>query len=270
MSTAFHPQTDGQTENMNKTLEQMLRAYTNKHQDNWYELLPYAEMAYNNSKHLSTGYSPFFLGAGEEMYLPSSLLSSSSSTSSPHGNVAVEEIITELQTTLKHVQTNLQLAQERQKKYADQNRREELFTVGDKVLLDAIDITFTSGSKKLLDKFIGPYKIIEVISPVAYKLELPQKMRIHNVFHVSKLKRYHSTDSFPDRVQEDRPPPAVLMDGEEYWYVEKIINKKIKNKKIYYEIKWKDYPEWENTWEPIENVKHAVDAINEYEHGGKQ
>src|SRR4051794_4629957 len=66
MSTAFHPETDGQTEIMNRSLEQILRAYTNEHQDNWDQLLPYAEIAYNNSKNSSTGYSPFYVNTGQE------------------------------------------------------------------------------------------------------------------------------------------------------------------------------------------------------------
>ena len=90
-----------------------------------------------------------------------------------------------------------------QKKYADQHRRHDIFKLNDRVLLDTSDLTFTTGSKKLLDKFIGPYTIIEVISDVVYKLDLPIRFRIHPVFHISKLKRYITTDKFPSRIQSD-------------------------------------------------------------------
>lgn len=271
MSTAFHPETDGQTERMNRTLEQMLRAYTNKQQDNWDELLPYCEMAYNNSKSVSTGYSPFFLNYGQDMSLPSNLLSDSAEQIvSNDGNAAVETILTDLRETLVTVQSNLTKAQEYQKKYADQHRRHDTFKLNDRVLLDTSDITFTTGSKKLLDKYIGPYKIIEVISDVAYKLDLPIKFRLHPVFHISKLKRAVETDKFPDRKQLNRPTPVMKLDGKDAWYVERIIGKRIRAKKVQYLVKWEDYPEWESTWEPIQNVKHAQDAIDEYEQTDKQ
>jgi hypothetical protein len=267
MSTAFHPETDGQTERMNRTLEQMLRAYANKQQDNWDELLPYCEMAYNNSKNVSTGYSPFFLNYGQDMSLPANLLATNSTEpiTTEDGNAAVEDIITDLHDTLVTVQSNLTKAQEYQKKYADKSRRHEEYKVGDRVLLDTSDITFTTGTKKLLDKYIGPYKIIEVVSDVALKLDLPIKFRLHPVFHISKLKRVIETDKFPDRKQLNRPAPVMKLDGKDAWYVERIIGKRIRAKKIQYLVKWEDYPEWESTWEPIQNVKHAQEAIDEYE-----
>jgi len=265
MSTAFHPETDGQTERMNRTLEQMLRAFTNVKQNNWDTLLPYCEMAYNNSVNVSTGYTPFYLNYGQEMSLPVNMISQSTDSLVSQGNAAVENILNELHTTLITVQTNLTKAQEYQKKYADKSRREESYVVGDKVLLDTSDITFTTGSKKLLDKFIGPYPVIAVVSSVSYKLDLPIKFRLHPVFHVSKLRRYVSSDLFPTRIQNDRPGPVMKINGEDAWYVECIRDKRIRKGKIEYLVKWENHDEWESTWEPISNVKHAQDAVNEYE-----
>ena len=270
MSTAFHPETDGQTENMNRTLEQMLRVWTNKEQNNWDTLLPYCEMAYNNSKHISTGYSPFYLNYGQDMSLPANLLVTDSSSNIESdivsdGNAAVEDIILSLRDTLVTVNNNLVKAQEYQKKYADKHRRHDTFQLNDRVLLDCSDITFTIGTKKLLDKYLGPYSITQVISDVAYKLDLQIRFRIHPVFHISKLKRYVETNKFPDRKQVDRPAPVMKLDGKDAWYVERIINKRIRNKQVQYLVKWENYPEWESTWEPVSNVKHAIDAINDYE-----
>lgn len=269
MSTAHHPETDGQTEIVNRTLEQMLRIWTNAKQDNWDELLPYAEMAYNNSKHSSTGYSPFYLNSGQEMNLPINLLGGHYAPA--NGNAAVEDVISELGETLKLVQMNLTKAQERQKKYADQGRREEEYDVGDRVLLNTEDITFTTGSKKLLDKYIGPYRIIEKISKLSYKLELPKKFRIHDVFHISKLRRALETEDYPDRKQDDRPAPAIQNEsGNDEYEVEKIIDKRIRKNVIEYLVKWKGYDVWESTWLPMKNLNNTKELIQEYEHNIKR
>ena len=269
MSTASHQQTDGQSEIMNRIVEQMLRAFTSVNQDDWDELLVYAEMAYNNSINGSTGYSPFYLEYGQEMVLPINMVKHQYESAS--GNAAVEEFVKQVGETMKLVQHNLQKAQEHQKKYADQNRRELTFKVGDLVLLNTEDITFTEGTKKLLDKYIGPYKVLEVVSPLSYRLDLPKKLkRLHPVFHVSKLKEYHSTSDFKDRIQQDRPMPVVKIDGEDEWYVEKIINKRTKKNRIEYLVKWEGYPEWESTWEPLSNLNHAKEVVAEYESHASQ
>jgi hypothetical protein len=263
MSTAHHPQTDGQTENMNKTLEQILRAFCGAKQDDWDELLPYAEIAYNSAKNLSTGFSPFYLDHGAEASLPSNLLHGKYLPES--GNAKVEEVLEELGETLKVVQINLQKAQERQKKYADIKRKEEEYAVGDRVLLDTSDIHFTTGTKKLLDRFIGPYKIIERIGKVAYKLDLPIKFRLHPVFHIAKLRKALESDDFPGREQLDRPDPVLKLDGEDAWYVDRVINKRKRGNKIQYLVVGEGYPEWEATWEDSSRLKEAREAIEAYE-----
>lgn len=265
MSTAFHPQSDGQTERTNRTLEQMLRAYTDVNQSNWDELLAYAEIAYNNSKNDSTGFSPFYLNHGQDMRLPAGAINS---VNTP--NAAVGDLLSELQSTMVLVQKNLVHAQEVQKKYADQHRREETFAIGDKVLVDARDINFTSGSKKLLDKYIGPYTIVALVGPVAYRIELPKKFRIHDVFHVSKLKRYEQTEKFPDRQQDIRPVADSQVDGTDAFVVEKLVDKKVvgkgKNAKVHYLVKWFGYPDWESSWEPIDHLTGIADeSISAYE-----
>jgi hypothetical protein len=274
MSTAFHPQTDGQTENLNRTLEQMLRAFTNRKQDNWCQLLCYAEMSYNNSKQLSTGRSPFYLNYGQDPVLPSTLMSRTDGdiADAAGGIAAVESLLIDLRQTLVDVEADLRHAQEYQKKYADKRRRDVSYVVGDRVWLDTSDITFAAGAHKLLDKFIGPYKIIEIASPVAYKLELPPRLsRLHPVFHVSKLKR-EITDGgkFPDRVQVYRPAPIAKIDGDDAWAVERIIDKRTRKNRVEYLVKWENYPDTDNMWLPIANLRGARDAIDEYEQSRRQ
>lgn len=100
--------------------------------------------------------------------------------------------------------------------------------------------------------------MLDVISKVAYKIELPDKFRIHNVFHVSKLKRVVETDKFPTRKQDDRPEPELEIDGEDAWEVERIVDKrrrKIRGRMVTeYKVKWVGYPDHENSWEPAGNL----------------
>lgn len=270
MSTAFHPQTDGQTERTNRTLEQVLRAFVNEKQDNWDELLAYAEMAYNNAIQSSTGFSPYYINNGEHMMLPSALITVDENNNKKDNvssnNEKVEEMVSRMRDTMELMKENLKIAQSRQKKNADENRREEEYEVGDKVLLSTADLKYTEGQKKLLDKQIGPYEIIQKISAVAYKLLLPTRLsRIHPVFHISKLLPYNDTDKFQIRQQENRPPPVLTVDDEPAWYVEKIINKRKKKGVLEYLVKWENFPNWENTWEPISNLKQAKETIQQYE-----
>jgi len=264
MSTAFHPQTDGQTERTNRTTEQILRAFTNQKQDNWDELLPYVEISINNSIQTSTGYTPYYILHGQHMLLPNALVNKEEDDIS---NNTVEEMMIQMKEVLELAQENIRLAQQRQKYYADMKRKEEEYEVGDKVLLATSDLTYTDGQKKLLNKQIGPYQIIQKINAVAYKLDLPPRLsRIHPVFHISKLLPYFSSDQYPSRPkQQDRPPPVMQIDGEDAYEVEYIVDKRKKNGKVQYLVKWVGYPDHENSWEPVSNLKEAKEAIQEYE-----
>ena len=119
LSTAYHPQTDGQTEVMNKTLKTMLRAFIDNKQSNWDQLLPSLEFAYNNAVNASTGYSPFFLNSGQHPRLPIALLDTPTS-SVP----AVDHFLTEQATTLTLAQDALQRAQDHQEAQANKRRRD--------------------------------------------------------------------------------------------------------------------------------------------------
>ena len=123
-------------------------------------------------------------------------------------------------------------------------------------------------TKKLQERYIGPYKILAVVSPVAYKLELPETMKVHPTFHVSLLKEYHPNkeDLFPGRIIP--PPPPVIINNEEEYEVEQILDKRIrqygKSAKTQYLVKWKGYPEYDATWEPEANLKNAQEKIQDY------
>ena len=115
-------------------------------------------------------------------------------------------------------------------------------------------------SRKLTEKYTGPFRISQVISPVAYRLELPPALsRIHNVFHISLLNKVVSdSGEFPNRVQINRPPPEIV-DGEEMWEVEKILDQRTvrqgRASGTEYLIKWKGYPASENSWEHSRDIR---------------
>jgi len=265
MSTAFHPQTDGQTERTNRTLEQMLRIFVNYRQDNWDEQLASAEFAYNNAKQTSTKISSFFLNHGQDPQTPASLLADQSLDC----NVpTTTEFVENIAKTIKNATENLQKAQESQRKYADKHRREEQFQVGDRVLLDSknitVDVQARRPTKKLQPKFLGPFKIKKIVSTVAYELDLPATMKVHPVFHVVLLKRYQeNSKEFPGRIVP--PPPPIKVDDEDEFEVERILDKRLFRHQVEYLVKWKGYPEHDATWEPIGNLQHAAEVIKDFE-----
>jgi len=119
-------------------------------------------------------------------------------------------------------------------------------------------------TKKLTPRFTGPYTIVKVISPVVYKLNLPETMKIHPVFHVSLLKPYQPS---PDEFARPIPPPAIVESdtGQEEYEVEAILDKRIIRKKTQYLVKWVGYPLHDATWEPVRNLSNAPEIIKEFE-----
>src|SRR6266403_1899085 len=137
------------------------------------------------------------------------------------------------------------------------------FHLREQVWLDASHLKLPHQKAKLTPKRLGPFKIIQEISPVAYRLRLPPNWRIHDVFHASLLTPYHETTAHSPNFT--RPPPD-LIDGEEEYEVERIVAHRQfgRSKQLQYLIKWKGYPESNNTWEPADQV-HAPDLIKHYQ-----
>jgi hypothetical protein len=187
-SSSYHPQSDGQTEVVNKCLEGYLRCFTSDKQSHWVEWLPLAEWWYNTSFHSSSKMSPFMALYG---YPPPSITSSLKVSPRVH---AVEDHLVHQQQVLSGLKENLSMAQNRMKQQANQHRSERSFEVGHWVFLrlqpyKQMSLKNQSKNNKLSPKYYGPYKIMQKIGSVAYKLELPSSSKIHPVFHVSCLKR---------------------------------------------------------------------------------
>lgn len=269
MSTAYHPQTDGQTERANRTLEEMLRSVVNFKQSDWDEHLATAELAINNAKQASTGFTPFRLNYGQEIQMP---LDQAIAGLRPSSNPEAAERIARLQADLKAARANIEKAQSRQASYANQHRRDVTFNVGDQVLLSTEHLRLVGADKrtpKFTYKYIGPFKIKRVVSSNAYELDLPPQLQIHPVLNISRLKTYREgLQMFPDRPAPDntRPPPEVTSDGDASTFeVKSILAKRGSGSRTQYLVEWLGYPRWEATWETASNLTGARQAMAEYE-----
>jgi hypothetical protein len=263
MSTSYHPQSDGQTENTNKTLENMLRAYVNNSLSDWDDYLVSAEIAINNSTQASTGYSPFWLNSGQSPNLPLSTAARASHQDTSVNQVA-NEWVRRVEADLERARENLQRAQQAQQKEADKHRRAVSYAVGDSVLLSTANLT--SHNSKLRAKFIGPFPIKEVRSDVTVVLELPRVMsRRHPVFHVNLLRPFTEDPTrFPNRRQVNRPV-AELVDRQKEWVVERVLGEReVRNGQMQYLVLWEGWPVEDATWEPASYLTHAQEVINDW------
>ena len=255
LSSAYHPQTDGQTERVNQVLEQYLRCSINYHQDNWVDLLPIAEFAYNNTFQESIRQTPFFANYASHPRFDSLNLSLAK-------NPAAQDLATRLSEIHKEMKARLVEAQERQKMNADKSRKQHPnISVGDKVWLLRRNLKTRRTSDKLDYRRLGPFLVTKQVNEVAYRLDLPTSMKIHPVFHVSLLEPYKES-TIPGRLQA--PPPPIEIDGEEEFEVSEILDSRINRRKLEYLVHWQGYEVSERTWEPAANFDNAPEMIEEF------
>jgi hypothetical protein len=185
MSTSHHPQTDGQTERVNRVLEDMLRHYVKPFHDNWDDCLDAAEFAINKAWHATTNTTPFRLQYGFDPRTP--LMNGWT----PSKVMRVNDWADRISRGLTEAKQALAAAKERQNKYADVRRRPLTLTPGQKVLLSTKHLNLKSrGSVKLLPKWVGPFTVTHKINEVAFRLALPTGYKIHDICHVSVLKPF--------------------------------------------------------------------------------
>ncbi|GJR44721.1 putative reverse transcriptase domain-containing protein [Tanacetum coccineum] len=200
MSTAYHPQTDGQSKRTIQTLKDMLRACAIDFGKGWVNHLPLVEFSYNNSYHASIKAAPFEALYGRKCRSPVCW------TEVGEAQILGPELIQETTEKIIQIKQRMQAARDRQKSYADLKRKLMEFQVGDKVMLKVSPwkgvVRFGKWGK-LNPRYVGPFKVLEKVGEVAYKLELPEELsRVHNTFHVSNLKKCHADE-----------PLAVPLDG---------------------------------------------------------
>ena len=219
MSSAHHPQTDGQTEAANRVVEQVLRCTIHGSQEvtHWERYLPMVEFVINSSPTPSTGYTPFYLNYGFEPTTPLDLIKDVDQTNIEGVNVFVSR----MKKIFKMAMQSVHQAQHRQKRQADQRRREQRFHSGEQVLLSTEHLQLKNAPvRKLKRRFVGPFSVVRQVGPVAYELKLPQGWRIHNVFHTSLLRPFRSSRwSTPQETEDAEIEP----EDDEPYDVEKLL-----------------------------------------------
>jgi hypothetical protein len=260
-STAYHPESDGQTERVNQTLEQYLRIYCDFQQDDWYQLLPLAEFVYNNAKSASTGMSPFFANYGFHPRAAPKVRTEPASYEHP----AAETLADHLRNVHAELRVELEKAQQAYKRKFDRKAKPvPSFKVGDLVWLNRKNIETTRPSAKLDFKRFGPFKITKVVGEarLAFELELPPQWRIHNVFHATLLDPYHANE-IEGRTQLVPQMPEIV-EGEPEYEVKEVLDSKIVGRKVWYHVDWVGYGPEGRTWEPVENLAHSEKLVTAY------
>ena len=252
-TTAYHPQGDGQTEQVNQELEQYLWLFINHRQDDWARLLPLAEFQYNHI-HSSTQHSPFLLDTGQEPHMGFEPNLQQSHLES------VNEFKDWMKNTLEEAKAALAKSKDDMTKYYNWKCTPALnYQPGDMVYLDSSDIQTTRPSHKLSHQWLGPFLIVCQVSNGAYHLCLPPSTsRLHPVINVVKL-----TPALADPIlghQANLLPPSEIIKGEEEWIVEEILDSKMMNRKLCYLVKWEGFGIEHNSWEPWDNV-HAPEQV---------
>jgi hypothetical protein len=256
MSSSFHPQTDGQTERVNQTLETYLRHFFSVGLYDCDTLLSRAEFAHNAAVNKTIRTAPFKLTYG---YHPRTSVGEVVKVV----NLASAAFVERLQSSLGFARKCLIAAQQRQKAFANKNLVEKTLKVGNKVLLSTkyLNPKHSKKYRQLLPKWIGPFEVVQVVGPVAYKLKMYPGLRVHPVFYVLLLEPYRKSD----RVQP--PPPPIEMEGALEYEVESILEHRfwgIKNPKAYYKVACKGYGIAHNSWEPESNVVNALEVVADY------
>ncbi|KAJ1574395.1 hypothetical protein NDA15_001263 [Ustilago hordei] len=256
LSTAYHPQTDGQTERVNQVIEQYLRMYCNYEQNDWANLLDTAAFVYNNTVHNSIGVSPFFACYGwnpkAHPDIPQRL-----GVNDP-GRF---EYLMDGKERCKYLQEQIREAQRRSVDQYNRKHKDIEFKVGDMVYINCRNWKTRRPTPKLDTRFAGPYPVQEWVGRRAYRITLPANLRVHDVFHVSMLEPAR-TSSLPQRAEQPTMPP--LPDEDLDLEVEALIDKRSHNGTTEYKVLWRGYSEEAASWEPVENL-NCPDLIQEYE-----
>lgn len=253
LSMAYHSQTDGQTEWMNREIEAYLRIYCGSHLESWAEYLPDLEFVHNHWINANSGKAPFELIMG---YLPTAIPTLAITTK----YLALEDRLRELCNIRKEVLAAHEMARVRMTERI--TRTFQPFEKGQKVWLEAKNLNVGGSYRKLRSLQEGPFIISDVLGPLTYRLKLPTSWTMHPVFHAALLSPYKQTAVHGPAYAE---PPPELVKGEDEWEVEAILrHRKYRGGKVRYLVKWKEYPTSENSWKKEEDLEHSKQLIHAY------
>ena len=250
LSTAYHPQTDGETEWVNQELETYLRLFASNKPEEWSRLLPMAEFAHNSATHSVTQRTPFSLMMGYKPWAYPPL----GKTFLPN----LESRLSNLSAACNEAQAAHRIAQQRMKERI--TSKYTPWKVGDKVWLETTNLHM-SRPKKLQMKRTSPFEVEEAISHTVFCLRIPSQWKIHPIFHTSLLTSYKETSEHGPNFLR---PPLDLIDGEEEYEVEAILRHWGKPSRCTFLIRWKGYSAAEDTWEPERNLGNTQPLIMEY------
>ena len=257
MSSAYHPQSDGATERANRTITQMLRQCVHPNQKDWVMKLPAIEFAINSARSASTGYAPFFLNFGR---MPRTMIWDSATTTE---YPSVREFALEKKMALMAAHDSILAARVKQTRDANRKRLTAPFRVGDLVYLSSKNISFPKGlARKLIPKFLGPYKILRNFENSSFQLDLPPNLKrrgVHDVFHSSLLRIHIPNDDrlFPGRM-DTQITGETATDNE--WAVDCIKNHSGTKTDAIFEVHWKS---GDITWLPYYQITH-LQALTDY------
>jgi len=254
LSTAYHPQTDGQTERLNQELETYLHIYCCSAPLDWIKHLPMAEFVHNHQKHDSHNASPFFLMMG---YEPQGIPHILPNSAIP----AAEDRIRYLQKIREEAITchNLAMQHMAARSYG---KKFEPWKVGEKVWLSAKNLISALPSKKLAPKQYGPFTVKAVLSPITFKIQLPPSWKSHPVFHASELSSYQETEV---HVPNNTEPPPDIINGQEEYEIKAVLAHKgnVKGKRRFL-VLWKGYSSSDNSWIPEKEMNNAQEILKTY------
>ena len=262
LSTAFHPQTDGQTERANQDIERGLRTYCNYMQDDWAKWIPMMEFSDNNNTASATSMTPFYFNKGfhPRMSFDPDCTDYETTRERLQADKA-DNIATKMQELLKYGHQRLKKSREAMSTQANKHRKEVAYDVGDYVWLSSKNIQTDRPCKDLEDKQLGPYEIIEKMG-ASYRLKLPKSFRSHNVFGPNSL-RPVANDPLPDQRQEP-PKPVVTPEGEE-WELDDILKSRYYYGRLQYQVKW-DGEGKDRDWyyADASEFKNAQEVVQDY------
>ncbi|KAI3780197.1 hypothetical protein L2E82_10168 [Cichorium intybus] len=263
MSTAYHPQTDGQSERTIQTLEDMLRSCAIDFGGSWDQHLPLVEFSYNNSYHSSIKMPPFEALYGRKCRTPVCWLEIG------EAKLTGPEIVRMTNEKIGVIQANMKAAQDRQRSYSNLKKRPYDLKEGDLVMIKVSPwkgvIRFGKRGK-LSPRYIGPFKILKRIGLQAFKLELPPELRgIHDTFHVCYLKKYFGKKELTIPLEELRvETPNRLVEEPEAML--EVKTKKLRNREIdLVLVKWKHSLGSDLTWETLESMKQRYPNFTDFE-----
>ena len=258
-STVFHPQTDGQSERVIQILEDMLRSCVIDYEGSWDRHIPLIEFMYNNSFQLSIGMAPYEALYGRICRTPLCW------TELSEKKVISPDLIQETEEKVKIIRERLTVANDRKKTYVGMKRKYIRYEIGEKMFLKVLPwkkVMRFWKKGKLNPRFIGPYEVIKKVGPVAYRLALPPDLeKIHNVFHVSMLRRYQLDPSHVVSTETIEMRPDLTYEEEPVEILPREV-KELRNKKIpLVKVLWRNHKTEEATWESEETMRQQYPQL---------